>query len=410
VTNTKDSGAGSLRAAIEAANARAGADEIVFADGVGGTITLSSTLPTITDPEGLAIDGGGDVTVSGNHAVGVFFVAFGAKLDLRNLIVADGAGFVDEFSVLERGGGIKNQGTLEITAVTFAGNHAQHEGGAIYSSGRLSITKSTFSGNSAGNVNGGSGGAIHNTGFASVVTDSTFSGNSTTTLGGGIYNRGILGVTNSTFSGNHAEDAGGAVFHSPPFGFFDESELTLTNSTFSANSAASAGGAIYVYGGTDGTGITWLFSIRNTVVADSPNGGNCYFDPRLVFGFADDGYNVSDDGTCQFTEAAGSLSNTDPLLDPEGLQDNGGLTKTIALQPDSPAVDLVGEEACPPPETDQRGIERPQGDSCDSGAFELEQQAEPKTKAECKKGGHKEFGFKNQGQCIAFVNKAAHGR
>src|SRR5919112_1990297 len=95
VTNTKDSGAGSLRAAIEAANARAGADEIVFADGVGGTITLSSTLPTITDPEGLAIDGGGDVTVSGNHAVGVFFVAFGAKLDLRNLIVADGAGFVD---------------------------------------------------------------------------------------------------------------------------------------------------------------------------------------------------------------------------------------------------------------------------------------------------------------------------
>jgi hypothetical protein len=71
-------------------------------------------------------------------------------------------------------------------------------------------------------------------------------------------------------------------------------------------------------------------------------------------------------------------------------------------------VDLVAPEACPPPETDQRGVERPQGEACDSGAFELEQQAEPKTKAECKKGGYKEFGFKNQGRCIAFVNRAAH--
>jgi Tol biopolymer transport system component len=32
----------------------------------------------------------------------------------------------------------------------------------------------------------------------------------------------------------------------------------------------------------------------------------------------------------------------------------------------------------------------------------------PKSKDECKKGGYKEFGFKNQGQCIAFVNRAAH--
>jgi hypothetical protein len=28
--------------------------------------------------------------------------------------------------------------------------------------------------------------------------------------------------------------------------------------------------------------------------------------------------------------------------------------------------------------------------------------------ADCKNGGYKEFGFKNQGQCIAFVNRAAH--
>lgn len=57
----------------------------------------------------------------------------------------------------------------------------------------------------------------------------------------------------------------------------------------------------------------------------------------------------------------------------------------------------MAEDACPPPETDQRGVERPQGDACDAGAFELEQKAEPETMADCKNGGYREFGFKNQG-------------
>ena len=71
----------------------------------------------------------------------------------------------------------------------------------------------------------------------------------------------------------------------------------------------------------------------------------------------------------------------------------------------------MGDEACPPPATDQRGIDRPQGEACDSGAFELVQEPlVPKTKAECKKGGYREFGFKNQGRCVAFVNRAAHSQ
>ena len=54
-----------------------------------------------------------------------------------------------------------------------------------------------------------------------------------------------------------------------------------------------------------------------------------------------------------------------------------GRTQTLALQPDSPAVDLVGQGACPPPTTDQRGVGRPQEEACDSGAFELVQQPTP---------------------------------
>src|SRR5690242_15369549 len=44
-------------------------------------------------------------------------------------------------------------------------------------------------------------------------------------------------------------------------------------------------------------------------------------------------YNISDDSTCGFS-ANGSLNNTDTNLDPAGLKNNGGRTKTIALLPE----------------------------------------------------------------------------
>jgi fibronectin-binding autotransporter adhesin len=353
VTNTNDSGPGSLRAAIEQANANAGADEIVFADGVSGTITLASALPTVTDGAGLLIDGGGDVTVSGNRDLRVFAVDPGAAFSLRNLIVSDGHDG-------DYGGGIINEGTLTVTDSTFSGNHAADSGAGIANFGTLTVSGSTFSGNS-GDFDGG-----------------------------GIYNEGeLLKVTNSTFFGNKGGFGGGGIIS---YG----GPVEVVNSTISNNTSFEGAGGIY--GG--------MFTLRNTIVANNA-GGNCGWLPARP-PVVDGGYNVDDDGTCGFTQATGSLPNTNPLLDSDGLQDNGGPTQTIALQPESPAVDLVGQGACPPPTTDQRGVQRPQGESCDSGAFELVQQTpKPTTKEECKKGGYKEFGFKNQGRCIAFVNRSA---
>jgi predicted outer membrane repeat protein len=380
VTNTNDSGPGSLRAAIEQANAKAGADEIVFADGVSGTITLASILPEITDTAGLAINGGGDVTVSGNQVVGVFQVSsnsFGeVKLTLRNLTIADGAGAVTGLGTF--GGGIYNSGTLEVVNVTFSGNSAEF-GGAIYTSGfaNTTVTNSTFSGNSAS-----WGGGIDNSPFpdyTTTVTNSTFSNNSADFDGGGIVNDGPLKVINTTFSHNSTRFGGAGIDNShAPFevtnstfsnnsgvGIYNSDILgnkkTVTNSTFSGNSVG-----IYNDSG--------IVTLSNSVLVNNLSGGNCGGE---FFRVADGGYNIDSGTSCGFTQATGSLSNTNPLLDPAGLQDNGGRTQTIALQPDSPAVDLIGQGACPPPTTDQRGVGRPQEEACDSGAFELVQQPTP---------------------------------
>jgi hypothetical protein len=406
VTNTNDSGTGSLREAIERANATAGADEIVFADGVSGTIILGSTLPTISDPEGLFIDGGGDVTVSGNDAVRVLEVGSGAMLTLSSLTITEG--FADEGA---DGGGILNRGTLELTNATLSSNRVFNDGvngccipelfsagAGIFNSGggTVAVTNSTLSNNSA---TLSIGGAIFNDGGGTVtVTDSTLSGNSAPSQdafgssGGGIYNDGTLTVKNSTLSGNNDTAYGAGIATSAgvfvPLG---GATVTVANSTFSNNSADGVGGGIAILSGTTtvtntvtnstfsgnsaggGGGIateSGALTLGNTILANN-TGGNC------EGFFKDAGYNISDDGSCGFSEANGSLSNTDPLLDPTGLQDIGGPTKTIALLPESPAVDLVDQAACPPPQTDQRGVERPQGEACDAGAFELEQAPPP---------------------------------
>ena len=351
VTNTANGGAGSLRAAIAQANYTEGADEIAFADGVGGTITLSSGLPTITDPAGLSIDAERDVTVSGRAADHIFVVGRGAAFSLRNITVSDAFG--------GSGGALRNDGgTVEVSGSTFSDNLAGDYGGGISngSGGTLEVSGSTISGNHAADTGGG----IANFGTL-VVSGSTISGNNGDFDGGGIYNEGgTVDVVNSTVSGNDGGmfGGGGILSHG--------GAVDVVNSTISGNISNGEERC----GGVCGSGKT----LRNTIVANN-EGGNCGGP------ITDVGYNIDDDGTCAFTRATGSLPDTDPLLDPDGLQDNGGPTQTIALQPNSPAVDLVAQEACPPPATDQRGVERPQGAACDSGAFELKR--EPPQPPEC---------------------------
>ena len=72
--------------------------------------------------------------------------------------------------------------------------------------------------------------------------------------------------------------------------------------------------------------VTGTVDIAGSIVSDSPSGGDCSGDIK------DAGYNLDDDGTCSFSSANHSLSDTNPDLGP--LADNGGLTDT--QYPDRP--------------------------------------------------------------------------
>ena len=353
----------SLREAINAANALAGANTITFS--VSGTITLTSTLPTMTDAAGLTMDGTGQtLTISGNNAVRVMQVGVGTSLTLNNLTIANGIG--------GGGGGILNNGTATITNSTFSGNSATSFGGGIMndgsgstltiansifsgnsgtgagifnSSGTLTITNSTFSGNS------GSGAGVYNSGAPLTITNSTFSGNSGS--GAGVFHNGTtLTITNSTFSGNSANNGSGAGV------FNNGGPLTITNSTFSGNSASGGFGA-----GVYNNNVASQVTLRNTIVANSIGAGSC------GGGITNGGNNIDDGTTCGWGAVSGSRSSTNPLLG--SLANNGGPTRTFALLTSSPAIDGVTFSAPNgAPSTDQRGVARPQGARYDIGAFE----------------------------------------
>ena len=360
-----------LRDAITAANSMSptngcaagnGHDTIRFS--ITGTISLVETLPAITDSL-LTINGppSPGITISGGDAVRVMQVASGVTVHLKNVTIAHGlVAFSNDLNE-DIGAGILSTGTLTIDNCTFSSNNAALAGGGISNNGgTLQISNSTFSGNSANSANAG-GGAIDNQGTL-AIENSTFSGNHAFQWGGGIFNRGQVTVTNSTLSGNTVSDGGGAFYSLPISG----GSLTVINSTIFGNRAAVFGGAIEASGAV---------SVRSSIFSANSAGGPSISNTCAAT-IIDLGYNISDDDTCGFT-ATGSLNNTDAMLDPAGLSNNGGPTQTIALLSGSPAIDAIPLADCTNGEgnrlkTDQRGFPRPDADEqvCDIGAYEFQ--------------------------------------
>ena len=227
------------------------------------------------------------------------------------------------------------------------GEAGHYHGGAIHNHGTLMLTNVIISDSAVVQTGWGGGGLTTAGGATAALEQVTVSGNSAQQNGGGIENLGGLSLINATVSGNSTKGQGGGIWHS------GAAFSAINAVTIAGNSAAANGGG----GINRGAGTIY---VSKTILAGNV-GGNCAGTPTSF----DQGWNVSSDGSCPFANA-GDRNSTDPQLGP--LQDNGGGLPTHRPAPTSPAVDLI---PLPCGSADQRGVTRPQGPGCDSGAVEL---------------------------------------
>ena len=229
-------------------------------------------------------------------------------------------------------GAIENRGVLAISGSTLDGNVAAGEGGAIRNIGTLTISNSTFSNNSAS-----SGGAIwHSTGTAGQA----------------------LGVTNSTFAGNSATAFGGAISADDATSV---GPVTLTHVSIAGNSsAAGVGGGVYMNNGA-------AFNVDRSIIASNTAGTGP--DCGVAAGKTLTSLNYNVFSSLAGCNVSGTTANNVVTASPQlgALGNYGGPTQTVSLLAGSPAVDIAPTCATG---SDQRGVTRPIGGSCDAGAFE----------------------------------------
>lgn len=283
VTTLADSGDGSLRAALSAAqNPQAGIDEIDFASNLHGKIVLKSALPAIM--ESIAIEGPDrGITIDGANAYQIFSVTHTAldeavDVTFANLTLTHGRA--------AQGGAVSihdTDGSIHFIGTDFIANEATTDsgtaqGGALnIAAGTVTVSDSKLTSNKAVAVNGNA--AAHG-GFAYLGTDaylfinsSTGTGNSAVggtssiveapseAAGGAIYSDGHLTVQDSKLTGDFvkgglgaAEGAGGAAeggsLYISGLGNASVSFTTISH----AKATGGAGGASKVTGHAGGLG------------------------------------------------------------------------------------------------------------------------------------------------------------
>ena len=377
VTRTDDTERGacnpgdcSLREAIEAANALAPETSTITLPAGTYGLTIAQRLSMSAD---ITITGAGSAAtiVDGNQLVGVFDIIGTDEIDgitVRNGLDASGVG----------GGGIHNGGTFTGTDLALDGNTTSGPGGGLFNEGTAYLIQGMLRNNIG----------VRNDGFVSLDNTNppvppapptgggTISANHSGTSGGGIYNTVLISLMNVALDGNRAAADGGALWNAGSLdavngtisrsaaggngaGFWNDGTTTLTNATLANNSTVAGNGASG--GGGTSNNASGTVEVRNTILAaNTPD--NC------SGGIISDGNNIDSGSSCTPTVAR-DLSNTDPLLGALQYNPPGpAFLETRAPLAGSPAIDAAA--GCPPPSTDERGVVRPQGASCEIGAVE----------------------------------------
>lgn len=316
-------------------------------------------------------DPSGDTTIdgSGGEKLRIMTIATGRAVELRHLTITGGWSATN-------GGGIESAGTLTIRHSTIRNNHAQGSGGGVASTGTLTIEDSRIRWNS---TTFGSGGGAYTNGI--TVRRATFAGNTSGQNGGAIENVSLaMRVSRSTFVRNGAGTTGngwgGALEN------VAEAASSIANTTIADNTANGNGGGISTVRGD--------LLIANTTISGNSGwkgGGIFYFDDP-AFGATLELENVLVAGNIASQDVSAAPSSVTAsiigipvgltigaLLDPDGVQDNGGPTQTIALTDSTrnPAIGKGDSLTCasaPVDGIDQRG--RPRDTKCDIGAYEIQ--------------------------------------
>ncbi len=302
ITSNSDSGPGSLRAAILAANnAPNTLHTMVFTTPYpnGGTIALLSALPEI-EVQNLTISGGTrSPVISGQNSHQILRVSgINTNLELSDLQLSNGRSNQYGGCIQDTAYAAQTAGILRLTRVVFSGCSSVATslvyGGAIYwqrPSGDVLVYSSRFSTNyvSATTTNGQSGGGAISTRSNLTISNTLFENNGSSTssnggVGGALHLRGSdnsFSISDSTFRGNAASPGaiagtfgyGGAISQN-----CDNCSLRVARSFFRGN-AAVFGGAISSnkYSSSAPNVMLELFnsSFVNNSVADS--GGAAYF-------------------------------------------------------------------------------------------------------------------------------------
>jgi predicted outer membrane repeat protein len=393
VSNLGDSGPGSLRQAIDDADANPGGDRVLFASGLSGTIALDGSHLSIEDPVQIVGPGAGQITVRADGTTNVIGVYAWINGNYGDPVTISGLSLTNGSTPSYGGGGIYASFTsLTLDGVVISGNHSAHQGGGISAvstdsePGSLMIRNSTVSGNRSGPGGGDDGGGIWAY-TPTVIENSTVSGNAASD-GGGVYSpysvsgyAAPLTVRNSTISGNSVDgtSAGGGGLS---FCCGESSErLTVESSTVSGNSSIRYGGGVYSRAFAATGDKSQTTQVNNTILANNSVSSSgigpdlyAYYGANVSFSLIEN-TSTTTGPAFSLNSAGPNIFGVDPQLGP--LAFNGGPTQTQALAATSPAVDKGNTGLA----SDQRGSTRPfdfgstanaaGGNGADIGAFEL---------------------------------------